>query len=51
MRTNTGLGPKGYPTTRTVDMHILKLRKKLEEDPSNPKYIVSVYGGGYRFLG
>ncbi len=44
-------GYEDYPTTRTVDMHILKLRKKLEEDPSNPKYIVSVYGGGYRFLG
>jgi len=44
-------GYDDYPTTRTVDTHILKLRKKVEEDPANPKYIVSVYGGGYKFLG
>jgi len=44
-------GYEDYPTTRTVDTHILKLRKKLEEDPSNPRFIVSVYGGGYKFLG
>ena len=40
-----------YPTTRTIDNHILKLRKKIEEDPSHPRYIISVYGGGYRFIG
>jgi DNA-binding response OmpR family regulator len=44
-------GYDSYPTTRTVDTHILKLRKKLEEDPSNPKYILSFYGEGYRFIG
>jgi DNA-binding response OmpR family regulator len=44
-------GYDSYPTTRTVDTHILKLRKKVEEDPSNPKYIISVYGGGYKFIG
>lgn len=44
-------GYTSYPTTRTVDTHILKLRKKLEDDPSNPKYIISVYGGGYKFIG
>jgi len=44
-------GYQDYPTTRTVDTHILKLRKKIEEDPADPKYIVSVYGGGYKFLG
>lgn len=44
-------GYETYPTTRTVDTHILKLRKKLEEDPANPKYIHSVYGGGYKFVG
>lgn len=44
-------GYDSYPTTRTVDTHILKLRKKLEEDPANPKYILSVYGGGYKFIG
>ncbi len=44
-------GYETYPTTRTVDNHILKLRKKIEEDPSHPRYILSVYGGGYRFTG
>jgi two-component system alkaline phosphatase synthesis response regulator PhoP len=44
-------GYESYPTTRTIDNHILKLRKKIEEDPSHPRYILSVYGGGYRFTG
>jgi two-component system alkaline phosphatase synthesis response regulator PhoP len=44
-------GYDSFPTTRTVDNHILKLRKKIEEDPSHPRYILSVYGGGYRFIG
>ena len=44
-------GYDAYPTTRTVDNHILKLRKKLEDDPANPRYIISVYGGGYLFVG
>ena len=44
-------GYESYPTTRTIDNHILKLRKKIEEDPSHPRYILSVYGGGYRFAG
>ena len=43
-------GYEKFPTTRTVDNHILKLRKKIEKDPSNPRYILSVYGGGYRFV-
>ena len=44
-------GYEKYPTTRTIDNHILKLRKKIETDPSNPKYILSIYGEGYRFMG
>ncbi len=43
-------GYETYSTTRTVDAHILKLRKKLEEDQTNPRFILSVYGGGYRFV-
>lgn len=44
-------GYEKYPTTRTIDNHILKMRKKIEEDPSHPRYILSVYAGGYRFIG
>jgi len=39
------------PNTRTIDTHILRLRQKLEEDPANPRFILSVYGEGYRFVG
>lgn len=39
-----------YPTTRTVDNHILKLRKKIEPDPSHPQHILTVHGIGYKFL-
>jgi DNA-binding response OmpR family regulator len=44
-------GYKYFPITRTVDIHMARLRKKLEEDPSNPRYFLSVYGEGYRFVG
>ncbi len=44
-------GYETYPTTRTVDNHILRLRQKLEEDPSNPRFILSIYGEGYKFVG
>ena len=43
-------GYDNLPTTRTIDNFILELRKKLEEDPSNPQYIISVRGVGYRFV-
>jgi len=39
-----------YPTTRTVDNLILKLRKKIERDPKKPRYIVTVYGTGYKLV-
>lgn len=35
---------------RTIDAYIKNIRKKLEDDPKNPKYIESVYGAGYRML-
>ena len=37
------------PTTRTVDNFILDIRKKIEKTPSDPKYIISISGVGYRF--
>lgn len=43
-------GYEHYPTTRTVDNHILRLRQKLERDPSDPRHILSVYGEGYKFV-
>jgi DNA-binding response OmpR family regulator len=42
-------GPEENPTTRTIDNHVLKLRKKLERDPENPLHLVTVHGVGYRF--
>jgi DNA-binding response OmpR family regulator len=43
-------GYNAYPSTRTVDNQILKLRQKLEEDPANPVHFCTVYGAGYRFV-
>lgn len=40
---------ENMPTTRTVDNHIVKLRQKLEEDPADPKLILSIRGAGYKF--
>ncbi len=36
--------------TRTVDIHIAKLRRKIEPDPANPRYLITVRGAGYRLL-
>jgi len=43
-------GYEAPPMTRTVDVHISWLRQKLEDDPANPRFIVTVHGQGYRFL-
>ncbi len=43
-------GFENFPTTRTVDNFIMKLRKKLEDDPADPKHILSIYGEGYKFV-
>jgi len=43
-------GYQNYPSTRTVDNHILKLRQKLERDPGNPVHLQTVHGAGYRFV-
>ena len=42
-------GYENYPTTRTVDNHILRLPQKLEPDPSNPRYFMTMHGTGYKF--
>jgi len=43
-------GYQNYPSTRTVDNHILKLRQKLEKDPANPTHFRTVHGVGYKFI-
>jgi Transcriptional regulatory protein, C terminal len=43
-------GYENYPCTRTVDNHILRLRQKLEKDPSRPIHFQTVYRAGYKFL-
>ncbi len=42
-------GYERFPTTRTVDTHVLRLRRKLEADPDDPKWILTAHGQGYRF--
>ncbi len=43
-------GYNSYPTTRTVDNFIARLRNKLEDVPEKPRYIVTVHGVGYKFV-
>ena len=43
-------GYEHYPTTRTVDNVILKLRQKLEPNPSRPVHLRTIHGTGYKFL-
>jgi DNA-binding response OmpR family regulator len=43
-------GYENYPCTRTVDNHMLRLRQKLEIDPSNPSHFLTVHGIGYKFV-
>jgi len=42
-------GYENYPSTRTVDNHILKLRKKLETEPARPRHFHTVHSSGYKF--
>ena len=39
------------PLTRTVDMHVARLRRKIEDDPGDPQWIVTVHRVGYKFTG
>ncbi|WP_339299348.1 response regulator transcription factor [Paenibacillus sp. FSL R5-0623] len=42
-------GIDAYINDRTIDVHITKLRKKIEENPKNPQYIQTIWGVGYKF--
>jgi two-component system alkaline phosphatase synthesis response regulator PhoP len=44
-------GYENYPNTRTVDTHIVHLRQKLEPNPEDPRFILTVHGTGYKFVG
>jgi two-component system response regulator RegX3 len=43
-------GPHYFGDTKTLDVHIKRLRQKLERDPGDPMYIVTVRGLGYKFV-
>lgn len=44
-------GYESFPTTRTVDAHIVRLRQKIEPKPEEPRFILTVHGTGYKFVG
>jgi DNA-binding response OmpR family regulator len=46
---NTVWGYDRYPSTRTIDNLVLRLRKILEKDPKKPKHLQTLYGAGYKF--
>ncbi len=43
-------GYDNYPSTRTVDNHILRLRQKFEPDPSRPRHFLTLHSAGYKFV-
>lgn len=47
---NAVWGYTSAPNTRTVDAHIVKLRQKLEDTPSEPRHLLTVHGLGYKFV-
>jgi len=44
-------GYNRFPTTRTVDAHIVRLRQKLESKPEEPQFVLTIHGIGYKFVG
>lgn len=44
-------GYERFPTTRTIDTHVLNLRKKIEDQPDHPQWILTLHGSGYKFTG
>lgn len=47
---NEAWGYENYPSSRTVDNHVLKLRQKLEREPARPIHFRTVHGAGYKFV-
>ena len=47
---NQAWGYENYPSTRTVDNHVLKLRQKFESNPARPVHFLTVHGFGYKFV-
>ena len=47
---NQAWGYENYPSTRTVDNHVLRLRRKLEEDPARPVHFRTIRRVGYKFV-
>jgi len=43
-------GDEYYPSPKTIDNFIVKLRNKIEEDPKDPKHIITIHGAGYKFI-
>ena len=43
-------GYENYPSTRTVDNHVASLRSKIEEDPAQPRRLMTVHGVGYKLV-
>ena len=48
---NAVWGYTSSPNTRTVDTHIVKLRQKIEATPAEPRFLITMHGMGYKFLG
>lgn len=43
-------GYDAFPSTRTVDNYILSIRKQIEDDPANPKHLITIHKAGYKFV-
>jgi DNA-binding response OmpR family regulator len=43
-------GFSSFPTTRTIDTFLLRLRHKIESDPRRPAHFITVHGAGYKFV-
>ena len=43
-------GVDAFPTNRTVDNYLVKLRQKIEPSPKHPRHLLTVYGKGYRLV-